>query len=271
MSNDKLFSFGIADLPCDLKTQIRVDLEQHCVTLVIAGKSSEFVTCAAVLVVSDGCYCLLTAKHVWQCIEKARLQHATADLQVMLGKSFLKVDSRLLCNSMSITDETVGPYGLPIPDLALIRLPTDTSTALSARSKTFYSLDNRNGNAAFTQFRPEGVFIAVGAPRKLVSVKQKQVRSLVFFTDVDEPLTIQDWDVIKVNLNREDNPVLPDTFGGMSGGGLWRVPISRNSADGKFLASPAILSGIIYGETELSDRALLVNGPKSIFRAVYAK
>jgi hypothetical protein len=75
-----------------------------------------------------------------------------------------------------------------------------------------------------------------------------------------------DYMEIKASFGSENTP---RSFGGMSGGGLWRTPILINDA-GIFSAKDYFLVGMIFYQTELKDgaRYLRCHGPNSLYQVV---
>jgi hypothetical protein len=263
--------FPLSQLSSQAKEKIRLDVQQHTVTLVVAAKHASHHTCAGVLVRAKDRPGILTANHVWKSIETSSRSLDSSDLQIMLGgKAFVPLNSRLLSNGIAFEPALNGPRDLCIPDLAFIPLSDDTASLLSAKTKTFYSLDKRRDELSHAHFVREGVFVATGTPMELVDRAEKRAKFLVFLTNISEVLDVEDWDIVGVNLDLDSNPALPHTMGGMSGGGLWRIPISKDAQNGEFVAASPVLSGIIYGETELQNRKLLAHGPRSIHRVLYA-
>jgi hypothetical protein len=86
-----------------------------------------------------------------------------------------------------------------------------------------------------------------------------------FFTDVNaEPYVKGDFDYIDL---KEDVslPGVPQTFGGVSGGGLWRVQIYE-SADKAKIDWSWCLEGTAFHQSEVVDnrRTIRCHGPQSI-------
>ena len=60
---------------------------------------------------------------------------------------------------------------------------------------------------------------------------------------------------------------VPSNFGGASGGGVWKVPLSGDQKKQNIKTGQPILSGVIYFQTDA--RTLLAHGPMSIYDRVY--
>ena len=73
-------------------------------------------------------------------------------------------------------------------------------------------------------------------------------------------LTKLDGAVTTLECFAENTPDLPDSFGGTSGGGLWRV-YARKSEDGKYTTVHRRLIGIASGSG--SSSAVIIHGPST--------
>ncbi len=89
-------------------------------------------------------------------------------------------------------------------------------------------------------------------------------------TFVENSYEIDTFDYIEV-MAEFGEEVNPKSFGGFSGGGLWRVSL-RMDAQGNLMAKEYILSGVIFYEFMLNEEKYLrSHGPNSIYTKVIDK
>jgi hypothetical protein len=86
----------------------------------------------------------------------------------------------------------------------------------------------------------------------------------------------QGWDYLELGLGHEDTADIGPSFGGVSGGGVWRVPIYRNRNDspGKEFFRDMTLCGVAFYEEDRGrgDRYFIrAHGPRSIYERLVAR
>ncbi len=93
--------------------------------------------------------------------------------------------------------------------------------------------------------------------------------SFLYDTFVDRHIEAGDWDYLFVNLNLKQNPDMPRTYGGMSGGGIWRAAFSLSAEETVFAVEnpqrDIVLSGVAFYQTGLEGRQIIGHGPKSLY------
>lgn len=82
--------------------------------------------------------------------------------------------------------------------------------------------------------------------------------------------TIGEYDYIDFDVNYQLDPTIPETFVGVSGGGLWHV-ILQHDSDGNIKPHEYHLSGLAFFETPIHDtsRSIRCHGIRSIYTGVY--
>jgi len=97
--------------------------------------------------------------------------------------------------------------------------------------------------------------------------------SLLYDTTVEPRIELEGWDYITVNLNLPQNPALPQDYGGVSGGGIWRATFYMTEDEGTFLIENArrdiVLSGVAFYQTDSASRQIIGHGPRSLYAALY--
>jgi hypothetical protein len=81
-----------------------------------------------------------------------------------------------------------------------------------------------------------------------------------------------EFDYLELNVSYENRDDLPITFGGLSGGGIWRVVLNRLN-DGKISYSDPLLIGVAFYETSIVNkkRSIIGHGWRSIYEIVPSK
>lgn len=74
------------------------------------------------------------------------------------------------------------------------------------------------------------------------------------------------YDLLEIEVTYDRNITPPDSFSGMSGGGLWRVYCSSED-NGPLSVQEKRLIGIAFYESDLADekRTITCHGPKSLY------
>jgi len=109
-----------------------------------------------------------------------------------------------------------------------------------------------------TEEEPHGGFTCVGG-----------LPSQIYFGAIHmPPIERENYDYLQMDADYKLGDYLPTSFGGLSGGGLWCIPLDTASSDSEHLRfrSPK-LAGLVYYQTRLKEgkRRLCCHGPKSIY------
>jgi hypothetical protein len=163
------------------------------------------------------------------------------------------------------------------PDLTVVILAPSVAGSIAVR-KSFYSLDtNRERVLASALDLRDGVWLAQGFLEERTTVGPDRVEAgltkyFYNFTGVGGPDTIDsvgDYDYLDFPVSHEARPDAPASFGGMSGGGIWQVPLKRQ--DGQLTHLSPVLSGVMFYQhpTTETQCGIRGHGPQSIYRAVY--
>jgi hypothetical protein len=110
--------------------------------------------------------------------------------------------------------------------------------------KAFYNVDKRRPCSAKPPDYASGVWAVLGAPEEQSTFGEKEaVLKISLFASVVASAQVRDgFDYVDLSYFHEDRPDLPRSYGGISGSGLWRLPISR--AEGAAIE----WSGELHGE-----------------------
>lgn len=212
---------------------------------------------------------LLTAEHV---ISKTDFNKClNIGLIITIGEHRYTIRREYL--SARTTIPNTAEYG---PDMAFIEIPEIDVGRIAAR-KAFWQIDsNRSKIPKLLSMRNYGMWVIFGCP----SSYQRTVKSKSHFESTFIPKglmsmasrpvlhTKNTYDYLDVRAVYDDTNQLPDTFGGVSGGGLWYVPLSTNIDDSaKIQVGHPSLMGIAFYETGVMSRCMDIrcHGPKSIY------
>lgn len=205
---------------------------------------------------------ILTAAHVWE----ERLKSAR-DVGITLREDIdhcCRIPMASLVVSCMLRPENWNEWG---PDLVFLKLPPNLIGGIEA-FRTFYRLDVERAGIKLDGIEAR---ILMGSPRATGKFTGTHAELNIngFFADVGaQPYTKGAFDYIDL---REDVglPGVPQTFGGVSGGGIWRVQIYEARDSGKIDWS-WFLEGTAFHQSELIDnhRIIRCHGPQSIKEAV---
>lgn len=203
-------------------------------------------------------YFILTAAHVWY---KA-LREADH-----IGVVLREVDDhRCLIESKKITPH--GPAH-PVtwndlgPDIIFLEIPPNRVGEIKA-FKGFYEMEA--GLKAMVEVDRSEAYLLVGTPSELGSYTQTHasVQLLGLWDGAPVAFKTDDWDYF--DFNAKLDPGTPTkSFGGVSGGGLWRVQIYPNAQSGE-VESTVVLEGVAFWEkgTSQGQGVIRCHGVESI-------
>lgn len=201
---------------------------------------------------------ILTAAHVWE----ERLKSAR-DVGITLKEDIdhcCRIRAASFVVSCMLRPDNWNEWG---PDLVFLKLPENLVGGIEA-FRSFYRLDMERAGVKLDGIEAR---ILMGAPRATGKFTRTHADLSIngFFADVSaQAYNKGEFDYIDL---REDValPGVPQTFGGVSGGGLWRVQIYQSPDTGKIDWS-WLLEGTAFHQSDLIDnhRIIRCHGRKSI-------
>jgi hypothetical protein len=157
-------------------------------------------------------------------------------------------------------------------DLAFLPVPDEHMSSLGAKG-TIVDLDFQASRAA--QPDPDGKVIeaAAGVVGDMTPPATQQENRIVLAADglinvgqlVAKSRGTANFDLIELEPRPGEDFTLPSTYGGMSGGGMWRIFV-REKQDGGYDVVERRLVGVSFYETALPNRHIIGHGPDSVFR-----
>lgn len=257
----------IKELPPELTAQVHDKIRLHAVSMVLppVGESDPRC-CSGTLVQLNEMVGILTARHVWTEIQRA------ASLALLVGGQPYYVDPQVLRAFGPADDGTLPEVGARVPDIAFVRLPTLARGPIQAYGKVFYSIDARRQSPDIDLLGERGFWILAGSPQALAKPDTGMVASFLYDTSVQKRVTFGGWDYLFVNLNLKQNPELPTTYGGVSGGGIWRAVFYVSEDETVFAVESAkrdiILSGVAFYQTGEEGCQVIAHGPLSLYETL---
>lgn len=213
---------------------------------------------------------VLTAHHVVSHLPK------TGRLGLLLGPTVGQptVDAQGL-RYLQIARGTIYADG---PDLGAVILAPSIASTIAAK-KSFYNLDLRRDQLLHSppDIR-DGVWFVNGfIAERTIEEPGKDgydlVRGFYNLTGVGGPekaVVVGEHDYFDFPVIYDGRYVVPKSFGGMSGGGLWQVPLTRDP-HGQIGHRTPLLSGVVFYEKPTSETSCNVkcHGRQSVYGVAY--
>lgn len=209
---------------------------------------------------------LLTAAHAWT----ALLRHEGFALSLEEHVQLHAIHHSIAKPAVLLTPEpTNGEYG---PDLALIPIPEADASWIRVR-KSFYNLDrhapvNIDEPPSFSL----GFWALNGCVAEQSSFGPTEAHMGMRLYATSDPAAFErgDYDYVDVRFDRRSRPHLPQSFGGVSGAGLWQVKLLKSRSTGAVSIGSVHLEGVAFYQIPLSEHAGLIrcHGRKSLYARV---
>jgi hypothetical protein len=165
------------------------------------------------------------------------------------------------------------------PDLAFVLLlPQDKLDTIQTH-KYFLNLDKRR-KQVLSESLPtaEGFWILSGHPAARSTSKGLPAENIdvkhfpndLGICGIEREYTEKDFDYIETGVDHTSGGGVPERLGGVSGGGLWQVPVSQLK-DGQTKADDPILLGVAFWQTGVNEGKSKVrcHGRHSIYGVLY--
>lgn len=216
---------------------------------------------------------IVTASHVWNSITTKKLDRV-GFYQNAYRKSEIQntTEDVSFLNEMKIEQK---PYDQLGPDVAFVKLSPSKATTLEALG-TFLNVEKHRETIAALDatdiYRADAVAGLVAEWEKTVTIHGKaKVVKLEALMNVGSARKIEDGrdglDRFEFAPEPEPGFDLPSSYGGMSGGGLFRTYLARD-----YVAHVAFM-GVAFWETKVDGKAakIICHGPKSIYGKLIPK
>jgi hypothetical protein len=163
------------------------------------------------------------------------------------------------------------------PDLAFVELPPSPLLRELTARRSFYPLSSSPIAHMSDALDETGYVAFCGFPAVLQEEKPPSLgyssvikaQGFAFLTGPDRYYKLNRWDYYELGFTPKEIPEI-ETFGGVSGGGVWRIPIFRNRGDkpGKEQIGKITLAGVAFLEDWNPDESrffVRTHGPRSIY------
>jgi len=248
----------------DLRQRIVRNLGSSTVALfaVFNSKGADLLKLAGTgtLVVVDGSYYILTAAHVWEEILKSAVKLGITLTDDINHKCLMDVDT--------IVPTILKPHALGWdewgPDLALLRIPS----GLVGGIKAFQVFEDLKAPGKPLNAECLECWVAIGTPEELGTFTQNHAEVQISGRFVEPRYhTRGEYDYFDFPMDTT-SPGMPKSFGGFSGGGLWRVLVYCSPETGKIDWAQR-LKGVVFFEFPIVNgrRIIRSHGQNSILAA----
>ncbi len=171
-----------------------------------------------------------------------------------------------------------GTSGAVGPDLGAVILAPSIASAVAAK-KSFYNLDLHRNQLLHSppDIRDGFWFINGYIDEKTTEEREKDgydlIRGFFNLSGVGVPkeaIAVGEHDYFDFPVIYDAGHAIPKSFGGMSGGGLWQVPLKRDP-QGQMEHSALLLSGVVFYQERTSETSCNVkcHGRQSVYGVAY--
>ncbi len=277
MKTRETFLIRLKDLSKKLKDQIAKEASHYTVPIII----NDIPIGSGTLVQVDGFYGVLTAEHVVRHPKRPELHLTNSERggpQLFIPPAEFPGGKAIESSVLRVfpTDRKEDDYG---PDLAFVALPLSPLLSELKARRSFYPLTNAIDDKVAAALDDIGYVSFNGYPASHRIKKPAafgyseciELRGFAFITGPDKHEVRGDWDYFELGITREEAAEFNETFGGVSGGGVWRIPVHRKKGEpegSEFLGRPT-LAGVAFVEENHWPKGrffVRTHGPKSIYQ-----
>ena len=276
----KMEGIEVGKIPIEVLVSIKQEVLSFSVGLVALVAEGQrgipYLIGSGTLIQLDDFFAVLTANHVF---EKTVYTHRKCEY---LGVTVGSAVHRIMLPKVELQVTRIGGTDvLPkSPDLAIVKIPKERLGDISAR-KSFWNIGKYEKLVLPSPMSIDaGVWALCGCPDVNTTGPTAMqgfdhvwtYQMLAGFSGVDREWTSGEFDYLQYSVSYSHGNNTPLTFGGVSGGGLWQVPLEKGK-DGTVRHQRAILSGVAFYETaiESGERSIICHGRRSIYEHVHAK
>jgi hypothetical protein len=280
--SDKVELCQINDIPDKLLDDIGRIIKCYTTAIILVTIDSKGEQCPLLIgsgtfVSTSNVFGILTAAHVVEKLIKKR----EFGRPYLLGLTLNDYAQRYAIHSNSLEPIIIanGQIESDGPDLGFIVLPHSEKGTIEA-TKIFHNLDKNRVRILTAPPRfNEGLWAICGVPDEKTIDEHPDKRFAPFkgffmfigFGGVSGTYTVGGYDYCDIKVKHNISPIIPDSFGGVSGGGLWQIPLKRSSLQ-TIEPIEYILSGVAFYQTDRVGlyRSIKCHGRKSIYDLAYS-
>lgn len=211
---------------------------------------------------------ILTCGHVWERVKT--FDHVGIHVFGVQSRSIQRFVLPVFELREAVTSFYNGP-GANGPDLALIPLPPNLFSDLKAKA-SYVDLDlhgermHDNTKQSSTMEFVSGFIDEWTEPGGFTGQHvEYNIVGLMCNGRIVEHRNVEGWDILDFQPEDEDPYRPPKSYGGMSGGGLWRIHVLEDGT-GQVANDQARLIGVVFWQTDDNPRKFVGHGPNSVYR-----
>jgi hypothetical protein len=266
----------IPDIPDSLKDEIVHRLADYTIGFLRLEDTPQLLDAnllgSGTLVVIGKTFAILTAHHVIQNLPRS------GRLGIFLSPT--SEPHSLDTNGLQYLEIARGNDDSVGPDLGAVVLLAPSIAGSIAAKKTFYNLEQQRDKLLRNPPDPnDGLWFVQGFPDEKTVVEPDALRGYGFvkkfysFGGLGRPQTslqIGEHDYFTIPISPVAQPPVPKRFGGMSGGGLWQVPLARDDS-GELVHRTPLLSGVAFYQEAITGAGsgLRCHGRRSVYGVAY--
>ena len=232
---------------------------------------------SGVLVSAGKTKAILTAHHVIENVEK----NVPKDRRLCILLEKTDHPHTIDPTSFTVRKLARGSRSKEGPDIGAVVLAPTIAGAIGAK-KAFFNLDKwRDSVLNEPPGRHDGVWITQGFvdqwTRRSVDADGGQRTGFFQFGGFGGPEELphdeRGWDYFDFPIELKDVVEVPTNWGGMSGGGVWQVPLKKVDDQIQAVYPAPILSGVMFYQhpPTATSSAARSHGRKSVYERVYGK
>lgn len=268
----ELVTLLVKDLPEQIMDEGMRQVMDYSVGLIAVNEKARheegvFIGSGTLVTIADR-FCVLTAGHV---VRSRHLRQCDSlGLSLMSSVHSVRIDRRYLY-LMSTGTSTTTEMG---PDLGLIQLPESHLGWVKAK-KSFWDIETHAQMVLERPYGNTGAWAICGCAHEQTSFKTRErqygkifiFRHTLWFSGLVREWVSDGYDYIEISAKYEANSCLPKSFGGLSGGGVWQIPLFKEE-DGRFVSEEPLLSGVAFYQGEIKDdlRLIRCHGRRSLYK-----
>jgi len=252
----------LKDVPKSVDFKISKALVDYSVAVCrVCGNNTNTFTAlgSGTFVIRDGMHGILTAYHCLHACTPALSIGANGQDTLLL------MVTRSRCVIIGPNDARERPLAIPQsdefgPDLTFIEIFSGPKLDLLKAIVSFWNIDQKHHDIAKELCATKALIVEAGFPQVhyrttiVGSDIHHDIKHMVFVGALgDQDISEQgNWDYIKLSCNYKVSEELPETFKGVSGGGIWAVRLQVTKND-DWMVKDYCLVGVAFYETEVSD------------------
>ena len=240
----------------DLRQRIVRNLGSSSVAMLALGNNGvKFVGSGSLVFIGNSHY-ILTAAHVWDALQHSPILGITVTDNI--NHKFEIPVAAIVPTVLQPDKLAWSEWG---PDIALIRIPPEQIGGIEA----FQVFEHPLASPKHLNVECVEVWVAIGAPGELGKFTPTHADLQISGRFVGpKPVTHGQYDYFDFEMD-SSAPEMPKSWGGMSGGGLWRVLVYHSPETGKIDWAQR-LWGVIFWQFPLKNgyRIIRSHGQQSI-------